>query len=202
MVKKLLVLCLAGAAAVFLTLSCSSNPRVSRVGTQADLSGYWNDTDIQAVCNNLIEDALSSPRLNQAVNAFKKEAPVVFVGTFYNDSSEHIDTEIISKKMETALFNSGKLEFIAGDRLRKQIREQRQDQQLSADPSTAARLGKEAGADFILTGNVKINVDAVEGRQARTYYVFASIYNIETNKLQWQGEKDIKKDIVRPKNRF
>jgi len=207
MTKKLLVLCFVAASVVsFSALSCSSNPKVTRVETQADLSGYWNDTDIQTVCNNLIQDALDAPRLNQAIGAFKstpqKPRPVVVVGTFYNDSDEHIDTEIISKKMETALFNSGRLDFVAGDKLRQQIRDQKQDQQLSADPATAARLGKEVGADYILTGSVKINTDTVAGRQARTYYVFGSLYDVETNRLVWQGQKDVKKDIVRPKNKL
>ena len=48
--------------------ACSSNPKVSRVdaGTQTDLSGYWNDTDVRIVCDSLIKGCLDSPRVLQA----------------------------------------------------------------------------------------------------------------------------------------
>ncbi|MDR0316422.1 MAG: penicillin-binding protein activator LpoB, partial [Treponema sp.] len=59
-----------GIAGLLLLLlsSCSSSPRVNRIDadTQTDLSGYWNDTDIRIVCQSLIDDCLSSPRVDQA----------------------------------------------------------------------------------------------------------------------------------------
>jgi uncharacterized protein (TIGR02722 family) len=184
--------------------SCSSNPKVKRVDadTQTDLSGYWNDTDVRIVCKSLIDDCLSSPRVDQAIKA-KGKIPTVIVGKFKNDSSEHIDTTIISTIMEQTIFNSGKLDFVAGGSTRDDLRAERQDQQSNASEATARALANETGADFMLTGSVKAIVDKAENKTVRTYFVSAEMTNIETNARMWMGQNsEIKKVIVQPKNKL
>ena len=104
--------------------SSSSIPTVSRVPSteQIDLSGYWNDTDVRIVCESLINDCLNSPRVAQAIAASGGKRPVVLVGSFRNESSEHIDTAIITSTMEVTIFNSGKLDFVAGGSTRIELR--------------------------------------------------------------------------------
>jgi uncharacterized protein (TIGR02722 family) len=187
---------------VFLA-SCSSAPRVSRVDalTQTDLSGYWNDTDVRIVCESLIKDCLNSPRVAQAIAA--KGTPVVLVGSFRNEGSEHIDTAIISSTMEVAIFNSGKLDFVAGGSTRLELREERQDQQTNASESTASRLANETGADFLLTGTVRTIIDRAANQTVRTYFVFAEMTDIETNARMWMAQNsEIKKVIVQPRFRL
>jgi len=184
--------------------SCSSAPKVKRVdaGTQTDLSGYWNDTDVRIVCQSLINDCLSSPRVNQAIKA-KGKTPMVIVGRFRNDSSEHIDTTIISTIMEQTIFNSGKLDFVAGGSTRDELRAERQDQQSNASEATAKTLANETGADFMLTGSVKAMVDKAGNQTVRTYFVTAEMTSIETNARMWIGQNsEIKKVIVQPKNKL
>jgi PBP1b-binding outer membrane lipoprotein LpoB len=188
-------------AAVLLALgSCSSNPKVSRLDadTQTDLSGYWNDTDVRLVCDNLIKDCLASPRVTQETAKLGR-LPVILVGGFRNDSDEHIDTSIISRIMETAIFNSGKADFVAGGDTRSELRAERQDQQANASEQSAAALGNETGADFLMTGSVKTIVDRAGGEATRTYYVNAEISNIETNIRLWTQISEIKKLIRNPK---
>jgi len=184
--------------------SCSSNPKVKRVdaGAQTDLSGYWNDTDVRIVCKSLIDDCLNSPRVDQAIKA-KGKIPTVIVGRFKNDSSEHIDTSIISSIMEQTIFNSGKLDFVAGGSTRDDLRAERQDQQSNASEATARALANETGADFMLTGSVKAIVDKAGNQTVRTYFVSAEMTNIETNARMWMGQNsEIKKVIVQPKNKL
>ncbi|MCL2763234.1 MAG: penicillin-binding protein activator LpoB [Treponema sp.] len=190
---------------VLLLASCGSGPKVSRVdaGTQTDLSGYWNDTDVKIVCEALISDCLASPRVAQAIAAMGGKTPVVLVGSFKNESSEHINTAIISSTMEVTIFNSGKMDFVAGGRTRDELRSERQDQQFDASEDTAARLGYEVGADFLLTGTVRTIVDRAGNQTVRTYFVNAEMSSIETNQRIWMGNNnDIKKVIVQPKNRL
>jgi len=184
--------------------SCSSAPKVQRVdaGTQTDLSGYWNDIDVRIVCQSLINDCLISPKVNQAIKA-KGKTPMVIVGRFRNDSSEHIDTTIISTIMEQTIFNSGKLDFVAGGSTRDELRAERQDQQSNASEATAKSLANETGADFMLTGSVKAIVDKAGNQTVRTYFVSAEMTNIETNARMWMGQNsEIKKIIVQPKNKL
>jgi uncharacterized protein (TIGR02722 family) len=192
-------------AAVFVALalfaSCSSNPKVTRVdaGAQVDLSGLWNDTDVRIVCSSLINACLESPRVAQEITR-RGGTPTVLVGNFRNDSDEHIDTSIISSSMEIAIFNSGKLDFVAGGSARSEIRAERQDQQGNASESTASALGNETGADFLLTGSVKTIIDRAGGTATRTYFVSAELTNIETNGRLWMDQNsEIKKIIQTPK---
>jgi uncharacterized protein (TIGR02722 family) len=186
--------------------SCaSSGTNVKRVdaGTQTDLSGYWNDTDVKIVCKSLIDDCLNSPRVDQAIKAKKDKTPTVIVGRFKNDSSEHIDTSIISSIMEQTIFNSGKLDFVAGGSTRDELRAERQDQQSNASESTTSRLANETGADFMLTGSVKAIVDKAGNQTVRTYFVTAEMTNIETNQRMWIGQNsEIKKIITQAKNKL
>jgi uncharacterized protein (TIGR02722 family) len=187
--------------ALVLFASCSSNPTVTRVdaGTQVDLSGLWNDTDVRLVCESLIKACLESPRVAQEIER-RGGTPTVLVGSFKNESDEHIDTSIISSTMEIAIFNSGKLDFVAGGNVREELRTERQEQQGNASEATAAALGNETGADFLLTGSVKTIIDRAGGTATRTYFVNAEMTNIETNARMWMDQNsEIKKVIQTPK---
>ena len=190
---------------LLLLSSCTSGPKVQRVdaSTQTDLSGYWNDTDVRIVCETLIADCLNSPRVDQAIRAMGRRTPTVIVGRFRNESSEHIDTSIISTIMERTIFNSGKMDFVAGGNTRDELRAERQDQLNYASEDSASALGNETGADFMLTGSVKTIVDKAGNQTVRTYFVTAQMTSIETNSRVWLGENsEIKKIIVQPKNRL
>jgi hypothetical protein len=194
------VLVLAGMAA------CSSNPKVERVdsGTQVDLSGRWNDTDVRMVCESLIKDCLNDERVVQFIQQYSSrhngKLPVVIVGSFRNNSSEHIDTSIISKSMEIAIVKSGKLEFVAGGDTRTELRAERDDQQMNASETTASALGNETGANFMLTGAVKMIDDRAGNVSMRSYFVSAELTNVETNTRLWMGENnEIKKVIKQPR---
>jgi uncharacterized protein (TIGR02722 family) len=188
---------------------CSSNPRVNRVDaeTQVDLSGQWNDTDVRQVCETLITGALASPRLNDFIKEFSAKnggrLPTVIVGRFRNTSSEHIDTGIIAGRMRTAIINAGKLEFVEGGEAREDLRAERQDQQSNAGVDSAAALANETGAQFMLTGEVRSIVDQAGDTAMRTYFVKATLTNIETSRIIWEDENnEIKKIIRRPRAKF
>ena len=187
---------------LFLFSGCSSNPKVTRVDADSiyDLSGRWNDTDVRMVSSSLINDCINSPRVSQFVqqyaSAYNGRLPACLVGTFTNESSEHIDTSILSKAMEVAIVNSGKLDFVAGGDTVAEIRAERQDQQSNASEETAAALGNETGAILLLTGTVKSMVDRAGNTTVRSYFVSAEMSNIETRVRMWMGENsEIKKEI-------
>ncbi len=197
--KKLTVRIAAIASVLVFFASCSSTPKVTRVDsdTQTDLSGYWNDTDVRIVAESLITDCLASPRVAQ----FKQRTgntPVFIIGTFRNDSDEHIDTGIITKRMEAAILNSGKAEFVASSSERDEIRTERQEQQSWASEESAKALANETGADFLMIGSVKTIVDrSRDGKTAtRTYFVSAELIDVETNRKIWIGENNAIKKVI------
>ena len=184
-----------------LFFSCATT-NVSRIDAaqQTDISGYWNDTDVRLICNALIEDCITSPRIERFAQE-NKRLPVFIIGRFKNDSSEHIDTSIIVKKMQTAILNSGKAEFVADSTSREEVRAEREDQKMgNASEETAKALGNETGADFLLQGSVKSMVQKAGNTTVRTYHVSADLINIETNRIIWSGFNDDIKKVIKTSN--
>jgi len=158
---------------------------------------------VRIVCDALIDDCLGSKQVQAAIEKAGKKTPTVLVGVFSNDSSEHLDTSIISDKMEEAILDSGKLKFVAGGAVRDQLRNERVEQSTEASAATAKAFGQETGADFLLTGSVKTMVDKNNtGTSARTYYVSAQLSDIESTDLLWKRTKEVKKVIKQPKARL
>ena len=186
--------------------ACSSTPSVNRIspGTLVDLSGRWNDSDVRMVCESLISDCLNSPQVAQFVEQYSSRnggrLPACLVGNFKNDSSEHIDTSIITINMEGVIVRSGKLDFVAGGGTRQEIRTERQDQQEYASEATASALGYEIGAALLLTGSVKSMVDRAGNTTVRSYFVNAEMTNIETNTRIWMGNNNEIKKVIRQSN--
>ena len=181
-----------------LFFSCATTS-INRVDAaqQTDISGYWNDTDVRLICNALIEDCITSPRIERFAQE-NKRLPVFIIGRFKNDSSEHIDTSIIVKKMQTAILNSGKAEFVADSASREEVRAEREEQNMgNASEETAKALGNETGADFLLQGSVKSMVQKAGNTTVRTYHVSADLINIETNRIIWSGFNDDIKKVIK-----
>jgi uncharacterized protein (TIGR02722 family) len=199
----MMALCLC-CAAVF--AGCAST-QVKRVdaGSELDLSGRWNDSDVRLVCDSLIRDCLAAPGVGRAIDQYTAAhaslPPAVIVGNFRNTTSEHLDTGIIATMMETAIINSGKLEFVAGAELREELRGEKYDQSSgNVSDESAAAIGHETGAAFMLNGTVQAIVDQSGNTMSRSYFVTAMLSNIETNRIIWQGQNnEIKKVIRQPK---
>lgn len=193
---------------VLILAGCFSSPSVKRVAEeeQIDLSGYWNDTDVRIVCDNLVSDCLNSPVVSKRLTEYEVKngsLPVVIVGQFRNTSDEHIDVSVISKRMEAALLNSGKVDFVASSSERDDLRQERIEQQSWASEETAKALANEIGADFMLIGSVKTVVDQIDRKAVRNYFVYAEMIEIETGKKIWIGENsEIKKYIKYPAAKF
>lgn len=194
MIKKIIVM-LVAALVIF---GCGATTKVSRVSTDTttDLSGKWNDTDSRLVAKKIVKTILSNNWLFNFIKEYN-EKPVVIVGNITNKTSEHINTEIFCKDIERALINSGKVRFVAGSQQRKEVREERLDQQTHASMETAKKLANELGADFMLKGSLKSIEDSVEGEKVVYYQADLELINLESNEISWIGSKKIKKKIER-----
>lgn len=183
-------------AIILVSVSCSSTTAVSRVAsTEAiDLTGNWNDVDVNIVCTTLINECLSSPRL-ASYEANNGRLPLIVVGSFKNQSDEHINTSIISSKMSNAIINSGRADFITEDR--SDIRSERMDQLDWAGEDKAKAIANEDAADFMLQGTVKTIVQKNGNTSVRTYFVTAELTDVETGRIIWTGENSEIKKVVK-----
>ncbi|MBP3771643.1 MAG: penicillin-binding protein activator LpoB [Treponema sp.] len=186
----------AGCMALSLISCGSTSNAVSRYEEGADvkdITGYWNENDIKLVCEKLISGCIASPRVAN-FKALNGRDPVAIVGKISNKSSEHIDTAMVAKRFQTAIINSGVMEFVADSEQRLALREEKVDQAENAY-DTAKSIGNELAADYMLQGTVYSHVDEEGLESVRTYQVDAQLIDIESNKILWQDEKTISKYI-------
>ena len=115
-----------------------------------------------------------------------------------NRTSEHINTQTFMKDLERSFLRSGRVTVVADQEQRLTAREERAEQQqgLTANP---AKIGKELGADFVLTGVLNSIVDQEGGESVQFYQANLELINVETNEKVWIGDHKIKKFIDKSK---
>jgi penicillin-binding protein activator len=181
-----------------LAVGCGGGQKkVGRVSsdTQTDLSGNWNDTDAKLTSEALIKDCFATAWLPK----FKKEnsrAPKIRVTQIVNKTDEHIDAQIFIKNIERAMVNSGEVEVLAQKSEREAAREE-QDEGASGRISdeSAASIGNEEGADFVVVARMASIVDQVEGKKAKFYKINFELLGASSAKKVWIGDHEIKKVI-------
>lgn len=189
---------LAGFLALAVAVAYACGKKVRRIDpeTTTDLSGFWNDTDSRLVAEDMINDCLTHPWIQQHVMDSEAK-PVVIVGIVRNRSMEHIATGTFIRDLERAYVNSGQVRVVANPLEREELRGERQEQQDWASEETRKQLREETGADYMLNGAIDVIVDREGGREVKFYQVDLFLTHIETNERTWVGQTKIKKEISR-----
>jgi penicillin-binding protein activator len=183
-------------AAIFIS-GCISTHKVERVSTdeKIDLSGNWNDTDSKLVADEMVNQILQGPWIENYMKASGGKQPVVVVGLIYNKSTEHINSETFIKDIEKTFINSGKVKLVQAGAKREELRSERAGQMEFASAETAKKWGLEIGADIMLNGDISSIVDEYKREKVNYYQVNMELSNVETNEILWIGDKKIKKYI-------
>lgn len=195
---------LALVAALGLTIAACGGKQVSRIDPNSvtDLSGRWNDTDSRLVARALIEQSFENRWADRHADRNGGEPPTVIVGTFENRTTEHVPVNTFLNDLERALINSGRVQLVASQEERDEVRAEREDQQEHARADTRAELGQELGADYILQGELQSIEDQEGGEQIIYYQADAELVNLQSNVKIWTGQHRIKKYIERSRLGF
>ncbi len=183
------------ALGLILLSSCSTRT-VSRIDPdkQTDVSGRWNDTDNKIVAEDMVAQSIDK-NWRTEFESMKTRKPVVIVGRIKNNTSEFIDPIAIVKQIESAYVNSGKVRVVATADERKELREEREDQQIFASEESRKKWGKEKGADFMLNGVLYSVTDEYKKDKIVAYQIDFELIDLETNEKVWMGQSKIKKEI-------
>lgn len=187
-------------AIVLLISACGPSRNVSRrsSGEAIDLSGKWNDTDSRLMAEEMTKDIVSRPWIDEFRRSKGKKPTVIPFGV-KNRTTEHINTQTFVKDLERALINSGRVRVVSSRDQRSEIRKERADQQSGFTQSPTA-VGRELGADFVLTGVLNSINDRSEGEEVIFYQGNMELISVETNEKVWIGDKKIKKLLSRKKS--
>lgn len=187
-----------------LVAACSS-VRYDDPGRVETLTIDYGSTDLQTLSAEMVESLISSQSLNYLDSSGKAEDKriIVYTGSVENRTNEHIDTQGITDKMQTALLKSGKFRFVAEKagqaEIEDQVRFQRESGRVREDMMRS--FGKQLGADVILYGTLR-SIDKRKGsslesggtRKEDVYYQFVlKCVNIDTAEILWQEESELRK---------
>jgi penicillin-binding protein activator len=191
-------------ALLVLTAACSS-VRYDDPGRVETLTIEYGSTDLQTLSAEMVESLISSQGLNYLDNSGKGEDKriIVYTGSVENRTNEHIDTQGITDKVQTALLKSGKFRFVAEKAGQSEIEEQVRFQQETGRvrEDMMRSFGKQLGADVILYGTLR-SIDKRKGsslesggtRKEDLYYQFVlKCVNIDTAEILWQQEAELRK---------
>ena len=166
----------------------------------------FGSTDLQTLAGNMVDSLIQSPQLNYIQHDYddKGDARIVtLMGGVENRTSEHIDTQAITDKMQVKLLNSGKFRFVAAEQGQSEIEERVRFDQGSGrvDPAQAREFGKQLGADVVVYGSLR-SIEKEKGRSIESggskkddvYYQFVlNCVNIDTGEIIWAEEAELRK---------
>ncbi len=180
------------ALAMALVLSgCASRVDYGDAQARETVTADFGSTDLQMIATKMVDDMMVFPPI---VEMTRDRRPVLFVDRIKNKTSEHIDTESVTDTIQSKLINSGKFRF-ADMTVVERVREQLDYQSESGlvDQSTAAAMGRQIGAEFMMYGNFSSIVKR-DGSTKDVYYKFTlKLLNIQTGIIEWANEKEIRK---------
>lgn len=191
--KRMLCRLLAGAGLLLGTAALSSCRSVAYVDPAGHggltTAGQIDFQDWATVATECINSLLRSNALDRPDG----KRPVVAISTITNKTNEHVDTELLTKKIREALTESGKAlittAVAAGgpeDKMTYQARELRQNSEFNQD--TVQKKGTLVAPDFSLSGTI-IEVVAKSGNQTEHAYAFhLSLTDLKTGLSYWEKE--------------
>ena len=188
--KKIIGLCL---IAVYFT-ACQSktsyiDPNASN-GKIVSLS--VNQQDWASAAQSMINSLINHPSIS------KPGGPhVMMISRISNKTDQHIDTDLLIKKIRIALLKSGKIQVTTAiahggpeDASTKNIRKQLRDDD-EFDKTTIAKKGTMKSAKFSLSGKI-IQSKAIAGKVKQVTYTFQlSLTDTKTGLAVWEEEVEI-----------
>ncbi|WP_111980181.1 penicillin-binding protein activator LpoB [Algibacillus agarilyticus] len=175
-------------------LSACKSTNVQRVDVNQEiaLTDKWNDKDSQLVASAMVDDMLSFPWIDQHLKK-EGERPAVIIQRIRNKSHEHIPVETFLNDLKRSLLRSGRVDFVASNDVRNDVRAERSDQELNASANTQNAMGEELGADYALSGSINSTVDQDGGKRVTFYQIDLRLIDMTNNREVWNGQKKIKK---------
>lgn len=148
-------------------------------------SDKFVETDLKIIAQRLTESLIKNSKIDSK--------PTVIMSKITNSTDEHIDMQSLSEKIQVQLYKAGKVNFI-NVKMRDKIEEEHTyvDDGF-VDPEDAYERGMQAGAKYLISGNIS-SIKQPVGRQEIVYYkATLELTNLKTNLISWMDEVEIKK---------
>ncbi|MGE0143472.1 MAG: hypothetical protein AB7I19_06965 [Planctomycetota bacterium] len=154
--------------------------------------GKLDSQDIRTMSDQMSRDIIAYGVLS----SHDPQAPITFhITELRNDSSDVIDKELILTRLRTLLFKGlgGRVQIL--DRSKEgleAVREEREAKRAGAIAANPNFQGNVLGSDYVLKGTIKDRV-LQGGRNKSVYYLVTfELTDLETTRLAWTGDYEVK----------
>jgi uncharacterized protein (TIGR02722 family) len=185
MKTKILLPLVAAALPVFMT-GCATDAHYVQTGDKEQIVSLnqINIQDYATAANDAIKDLLQSGALDRVANP----PAVLELSRIINNTSQQVDTDLLTKKISIALLQSGKAVTTSVDS--KAAGYSQETAFMNDQKST--RL-----PDFTLSGKIIETVDRAGSTHRTTYSFQLSLNDTKAGIQVWEGEKEIGKQGTR-----
>ena len=163
---------------------------------EATMSMKFDKRDLEKLFEQNEKHLNSSGLMRQWRTSTKDIRVAVF--PISNETSEHIDSQLetLLADFETALINSGTVTVISRERQRMLIEELKQQRSAAFNPQEAAKLGKQLGAQYFITGKITSSSEKSGTEKRIQYFLFMQAIEIETGAIRWQKKATLTKGLI------
>lgn len=154
----------------------------------------FGSTDLQMVAETMARSLLQSKAIQNS-----NSAPTVTLAEVKNQTTESINTRMITEKIRTQLLKSGQVRFaISANEMQSQVDEiKRQNQTGMYRNDGTSKPGRMEGAKYRITGTISTIVKQNRDIKDVFYNFNMNLVNNETGILEWAEEKEIRKTVTR-----
>lgn len=129
--------------------------------------------------------------------------PIMVTAGLENRTSRHEDTKLITDRIRDIILPTGKAQFINEAR-RADLMKEQGFQAANATPETQARIGKQLGAKFMISGSLA-EMESTSPRQVRVsrqnvkyYHMVIEVTDLENGLLLWSKTRDFARELSKP----
>jgi penicillin-binding protein activator len=190
MQTRFLKLGLIGISSLFL-FACSSAPKVSYQDPNKieTVTADYGVTDLQ-----MLAESMTRSLLQTRVIMNSPTPPIITVAPVKNKTSEYIDTNLITNKIETQLLKSGQVRFaVKATDMSTQVGELTRQNSGMYNKETVSKIGNMEGAKYRIEGEIGSIVKSDKNVKDVFYNLTLRLINNETGTYEWQDEKEIRK---------
>jgi len=193
-----------GFAVALLAAGCGTKVQNVDPSTEGYVSGRWNDSDAQAVAEELVPQCLDAAWRHEFAGANDGARPRVLVGDIENQTSEHLDTDVFMNEIQRVLINSGNIRFVADEAVRERLMSEVEWQSEMAKGGGVAPDVERgvSGADFVMMGSLTSVVDQQDGSAIVFYQADLWLIDLRNWEKVWYGTAKRKHLVERSKVRF
>lgn len=150
-------------------------------------SAEWGPFELRATINKLATE------ISDYLNENDKDA-ILAISKMRNESSEHIDTEMITRELISKLLQN-KVNFIDRSKREEAIKESIFGKQGVTKENKDVQLET---ADYVLDGVVLDNVRYVDTKKIQYIIVSFQMTKLSSGRIVWQGEQKFLKESKSP----